>query len=183
MELKDIITVENVSSNKVEVQYIEYTDSIRRSTKTIELGTLENNTMTDVVNRITELCDLSAIQLNNKEGFSFDVRLSDGYRKVISKMLSASNYIATTSRFGMPDFAIVNEEVDYLIGDELDFINIKLIVDNSVGNKILLGRKSKLDQPGLIYLINDSNKENIHAAISELGWFPQHNFMTVNILS
>jgi hypothetical protein len=183
MELKDIITVENVSSNKVDIQYIEFTDKIRTSTKTIHLGTLENNTINDVVNRITELCDLSAMQLNNKEGFSFDVRLSDGYRKIISKILSASNYIATTSRFGMPDFAIVNEEIDYLIGDELDFINIKLIVDNSVGNKILIGRKSKSDQPGLIYLINDSDTENINAAISELGWFPQHNFMKINILS
>ena len=142
-------------------------------------------------------------------------------RKLITKMVHASNYIATEGRVGPAQYAVTNgglaaalmDIAGYTINPTKSKINgsgqlypvgqigdIQIYVDPYMkynDNRIVLGRKNNPDQPGLIfvpYLMAQSISLISEAtfaprmllrsryAVSEVGWYPQKQFMTISVV-
>ena len=142
-------------------------------------------------------------------------------RKLITKMVFASNYIATEGRVGPAQFAVTNgalaaslmDIAGYTINPTKSKINgsgqlypvgqigeIQVYVDPYMkydDTRILVGRKNNPDQPGIIfvpYLMAQSISIISEAtfaprmllrsryAVSEVGWYPQKQYMTINVL-
>lgn len=146
-------------------------------------------------------------------------------RKLITKIKNAANYIANTGRIGRPNYIVTNSNLASLISDISGFVpspfqssftapgqlypmgtldGMTLYVDpydwNQSGNgnydRILIGRKNKVDEPGLLfcpYLMAQSF-EVLHPdtmapagllrsryAITEYGYFPERQFMTIYV--
>ena len=141
-------------------------------------------------------------------------------RKLITKIVHASNYIATEGRVGPAQFAVTNgglaaafmDIAGYTINPVKSKLNgsgqlypvgqigdITIYVDPYMkynDNRIVLGRKNNPDQPGVIfvpYLMAQSISIISEAtfaprmllrsryAVSEVGWFPQKQYMQLNI--
>jgi hypothetical protein len=141
-------------------------------------------------------------------------------RKLITKMVHASNYIATEGRVGPAQYAVTNgalaaslmDIAGYTINPTKSKINgsgqlypvgqigdIQVYVDPYMkynDNRIVLGRKNNPDQPGIIfvpYLMAQSISLISEAtfaprlllrsryAVAEVGWFPQKQYMTIQV--
>jgi len=141
-------------------------------------------------------------------------------RKLITKMVHASNFIATEGRVGPAQFAVTNgglaaslmDIAGYTINPTKSKINgsgqlypvgqigdIQIYVDPYMkynDNRIVLGRKNNPDQPGIIfvpYLMAQSISLISEAtfaprlllrsryAVAEVGWYPQKQFMSINV--
>jgi hypothetical protein len=142
-------------------------------------------------------------------------------RKLITKMVHASNFIATEGRVGPAQFAVTNgglaaalmDIAGYTINPTKSKINgsgqlypvgqigdIQVYVDPYMkynDNRIVIGRKNNPDQPGIIfvpYLMAQSISLISEAtfaprlllrsryAVAEVGWYPQKQFMTINVV-
>ena len=141
-------------------------------------------------------------------------------RKLITKIMHASNYIATEGRVGPAQFVVTNGGLaaaladisGYTLNPTRSSINgsgqlypvgsigdIDIYVDPYMkynDNRIAVGRKNNPDQPGVIfvpYLMAQSISLISEAtfaprmllrsryAITEVGWFPQKQYMTLHI--
>jgi hypothetical protein len=141
-------------------------------------------------------------------------------RKLITKMVHASNFIATEGRVGPAQFAVTNgglaaalmDIAGYTINPFKSKVNgsgqlypvgqigdIQVYVDPYMkynDNRIVIGRKNNPDQPGIIfvpYLMAQSISLISEAtfaprlllrsryAVAEVGWYPQKQFMTINV--
>ena len=141
-------------------------------------------------------------------------------RKLITKIMHASNYIATEGRVGPAQYLVTNgglaaalaDITGYTINPVRSKINAsgQLYPVGSIGdisiyvdpymkyndNRIVLGRKNNPDQPGIIfvpYLMAQSISVISEAtfaprmllrsryAVTEVGWFPQKQFMTIRV--
>jgi hypothetical protein len=141
-------------------------------------------------------------------------------RKLITKMVHASNFIATEGRVGPAQFAVTNgglaaslmDIAGYTINPTKSKINgsgqlypvgqigdIQIYVDPYMkynDNRIVIGRKNNPDQPGIIfvpYLMAQSISLISEAtfaprlllrsryAVAEVGWYPQKQFMSINV--
>jgi hypothetical protein len=141
-------------------------------------------------------------------------------RKLITKMLNASHFIATEGRVGPAQFAVTNGNLGAALRDVIGYsinpvksnINaqgqlypvgvigdVQIYVDpyqKYNDNRILVGRKNQPDQPGIVfipYLMAQSISIISEAtfaprmllrsryAIGELGWYPQKQYMTINV--
>lgn len=106
------------------------------------------------------------------------------YKIFSSKISMASNIIATECRYGPANFIITNSSIlKYIDLDHMRQMNIKTYIDESIVDQILVGRKSNSTESGLQYIVNESNPENITYAISEIGFFPHKNYITINIIA
>lgn len=104
-------------------------------------------------------------------------------RRVINKIQTASNYIATNGRIGPADFVILNLEIrselyEYIENNML-FNRMNVIVDPSLRDEIIVGRKSDSGSIGLKVIINDATN---HYAIIEVGYFPEKFYMSIKLL-
>ena len=141
-------------------------------------------------------------------------------RKLITKMVHASNYIATEGRVGPAQFAVTNgglaaalmDIAGYTVNPTKSKLNsagqlypvgqigdIQIYVDPYMkynDNRIVIGRKNNPDQPGIIfvpYLMAQSISIISEAtfaprmllrsryAVAEVGWYPQKQFMTIQV--
>ena len=141
-------------------------------------------------------------------------------RKLITKIMHASNYLATEGRVGPAQFLITNGGLAAALADITGYTinpvksklngagqlypvgsigDISIYVDPYMkynDNRIVLGRKNNPDQPGIIfvpYLMAQSISIISEAtfaprmllrsryAVAEVGWFPQKQFMTINV--
>jgi hypothetical protein len=141
-------------------------------------------------------------------------------RKLITKMVHASNFIATEGRVGPAQYAVTNgglaaslmDIAGYTINPTKSKINgsgqlypvgqigdIQIYVDPYMkynDNRIVIGRKNNPDQPGIIfvpYLMAQSISLISEAtfaprlllrsryAVAEVGWYPQKQFMAINV--
>jgi hypothetical protein len=141
-------------------------------------------------------------------------------RKLVTKILHASNYLATEGRVGPAQFVVTNGRLaaaladiaGYTINPTKSSINatgqlypmgtigdVQIYVDPYMlynNNKMLIGRKNNPDQPGIVfvpYLMAQSINLLSEAtfaprmllrsryAIAELGWYPQKQYMTINV--
>lgn len=142
-------------------------------------------------------------------------------RKLIAKINNASNYIATEGRVGPAQYLVTNGNIASVLQDVAGYTlnptgagnlnhngqmypmgqvgNISIYVDpyqNWDDNRIFLGRKNSVDQPGLIfvpYLMAQSISLISEAtwaprmlirsryAITDIGFFPEKQFMEIEI--
>jgi len=142
-------------------------------------------------------------------------------RKLIAKINNASNYIATEGRVGPAQYLVTNGNLASVIQDIAGYTinpagtgkinsngqmypmgtvgNITIYVDPYQGwddNRIFLGRKNGVDQPGLVfipYLMAQSISLISEAtwaprmlirsryAITDIGFFPEKQFMAIHV--
>jgi len=141
-------------------------------------------------------------------------------RKLITKMVHASNFIATEGRVGPAQFAVTNGGLAAALMDIAGYTinplkskisgsgqlypvgqigDITVYVDPYMkynDNRIVIGRKNNPDQPGIIfvpYLMAQSISIISEAtfaprmllrsryAVTEVGWYPQKQYMTINV--
>lgn len=95
-----------------------------------------------------------------------------GQRRLVSKILTASNMVATVGRRGPANFAIVSQRVYDLMTKNFDnpdaiikasgfgnFCGLELLITDRFGDQVLVGRTSK-DQPGVYVHIEDPGLED-----------------------
>jgi hypothetical protein len=61
---------------------------------------------------------------------------------------------------------------------------INLIFTDGLENEIIFGRKTEVDEPGIVMVSNDEGIKdisNIRFAVCELGFFPQKAYYTIKI--
>jgi hypothetical protein len=92
-------------------------------------------------------------------------------RQVISKVISASNWIAYNGRFGPATVIITSEEIYKKY--ELNFLNHVKFYPADIQDIILL-RKNEIDHPGFILLHTDDKY-----VIETLGLNPQFQFIII----
>lgn len=138
-------------------------------------------------------------------------RISDINEKLdgdnlISKLKNISNFIAIEGRIGPAHWILSNQKTyDWIvkklnlseINNDILFIdNLAVDVNESIDDDVLLvGRKNKIDQPGLacVILTDDDNniifeedektKEiSIFFTITNIGFFPHKQYMKINII-
>jgi len=141
-------------------------------------------------------------------------------RKLITKIMHASNFIATEGRVGPAQYLVTNGGLAAALSDISGYTinpvksklngagqlypvgsigDISIYVDPYMkynDNRIVLGRKNNPDQPGIIfvpYLMAQSISLISEAtfaprmllrsryAVTEVGWFPQKQFMTIHV--
>jgi hypothetical protein len=168
----------------------------------------------------TTIFDLDTVYANATGGIGGETTHAV-QRKLITKMVHASNYIATEGRVGPAQYAVTNgglaaalmDIAGYTINPTKSKINasgqlypvgqigdIQIYVDPYMkynDDRIVLGRKNNPDQPGLIfvpYLMAQSISLISEAtfaprmllrsryAVSEVGWYPQKQFMTISVV-
>ena len=62
--------------------------------------------------------------------------------------------------------------------------NISVIVSEYLDNKIIIGYKTQVDQPGIIVITNEnglSDKNNIQIAIIDIGFYPEKAYYILKI--
>lgn len=142
-------------------------------------------------------------------------------RKLVSKINNASNFIATDGRVGPAQYLVTNGNIASVLQDVAGYTinpanmskmntngqlyplgnigNIAIYVDPNMtwnDNRIFLGRKNSVDQPGLIfipYLMAQSITLTSEAtwapkmlirsryAIADIGFFPHKQFMSIKV--
>jgi hypothetical protein len=141
-------------------------------------------------------------------------------RKLITRIMHASNFIATEGRVGPAQYLVTNGGLAAALADITGYTinpvksklngsgqlypvgsigDISIYVDPYMkynDNRIVLGRKNNPDQPGIIfvpYLMAQSISLISEAtfaprmllrsryAVTEVGWFPQKQFMTIHV--
>jgi hypothetical protein len=166
----DIIIEENVlldRTNDIQKTYFLYNyikNEINKAYFKIitELG--EKNRINAPMNKL----DIINIQNINDDSSSIS-------KKVYSKLISASNYIASEGRLGPAQWLVSNNNtykyiLNYLLdmnlsydtNDNLLIGNIPYIIDDLIDDDIILiGRKNNIDQPGVICTILTDENDNI----------------------
>jgi hypothetical protein len=143
-------------------------------------------------------------------------------RKMISKINNASNYIANEGRVGPAEYIVTNGNLASVLQDCATYTlatipggsnlnvngqlypvgkigNMTLYVDPYMrwdDNRIFLGRKNSVDQPGLLFLpylmaqqislISEATwapRMMIRSryAVADVGFFPQKQFMSIHV--
>ena len=207
--------------------------------ESILVNELSQTISKQIVQKLFEMGDLNRTSAPLKNGFTsvsatastlFDLDTSYAgslvggetthavQRKLITKMVHASNFIATEGRIGPAQFAVTNGGLAASLMDIAGYTinplrsklsgqgqlypmgtigDIQIYVDPYMkynDNRILIGRKNNPDQPGVIfvpYLMAQSISVISEAtfaprmllrsryAITEVGFFPQKQYMTL----
>lgn len=239
-----------ISSKTVAVGTIEVTSALRRTEiedikantgmdivqkmESILVNELSQTISKQIVAKIFEMGELNRASAPLRGGVSlFD--LNTNYvstssiggetthavqRKLITRIMHASNYIATEGRVGPAQYLVTNGGLAAALADITGYTinpvksklngagqlypvgsigDISIYVDPYMkynDNRIVLGRKNNPDQPGIIfvpYLMAQSISLISEAtfaprmllrsryAVTEVGWFPQKQFMTIHV--
>lgn len=142
-------------------------------------------------------------------------------RKLVTKILHTSNYLATEGRVGPAQFVVTNGRLGAALADIAGYTinpvkskvnaagqlypmgtigDVQIYIDPYMlynDNRMLIGRKNNPDQPGIVfvpYLMAQSISLLSEAtfaprmllrsryAIAELGWYPQKQYMTIQVV-
>jgi hypothetical protein len=187
--------------------------------KIFEMGELNRETAPLTLTPGQTIFDLNTAYATGANGLGGETTHAV-QRKLITKIMHASNYIATEGRVGPAQYLVTNgglaaalaDITGYTINPVKSKINAsgQLYPVGSIGdisiyvdpymkyndNRIVLGRKNNPDQPGIIfvpYLMAQSISVISEAtfaprmllrsryAVTEVGWFPQKQFMTIKV--
>jgi hypothetical protein len=238
-----------ISSKTIAVGTIEVTSALRRTEiedikantgmdivqkmESILVNELSQTISKQIVAKIFEMGDLNRTSAPLRNGaplFDLDTDyVINGpggetthavQRKLITKIMHASNFIATEGRVGPAQYLVTNGGLAAALADITGYTinpvrsklngsgqlypvgsigDISIYVDPYMrynDNRIVLGRKNNPDQPGIIfvpYLMAQSISIISEAtfaprmllrsryAVAEVGWFPQKQFMTINV--
>jgi len=146
--------------------------------------------------------DISIRKLKNKYANDVDIN-NKIIRNIYSKITSSCIYIATQGRIGPGSFIIFNNNVSnkiYRIISETNdsMLHNKIypyVTDLIKSDVIILGRKNKIDQPGIHAIILTDDKGNIefkqidtphgnkyvcHFVIEECGFTPETQYIMID---
>jgi hypothetical protein len=137
---------------------------------------IRSNISKHVMRKLHELSVASKEKFNSTFPKGIDLVLTGNTktdkRSLIARILMASNTIATKSRMGPATFVMIGKDyLDYLQSDvpeDVDFFdsaqlsfsnlsNLKIVVSNSLGNTVIVGRCPKEADCGLHILTTDSD--------------------------
>lgn len=151
----------------------------------------EINIINPNISEIQDLVISKIIELSNKNNYDDiikklslvdilkDFDTSDDkhalIRRVISKIMMASNYVATHGRYGIAHNLLISEKnkMKYELSDKLGLLNI--IINNDIDD-IYIYRKNDVDQPGIIVASCDDKYEMV-----VLGNQPERQFVVVKL--
>jgi len=237
-----------ISSKTVAVGTIEVTSALRRTEiedikantgmdivqkmESILVNELSQTISKQIVAKIFEMGELNRASAPLRGGnplFDLNTSYVSGVggetthavqRKLITKIMHASNFIATEGRVGPAQYLVTNGGLAAALSDISGYTinpvksklngagqlypvgsigDISIYVDPYMkynDNRIVLGRKNNPDQPGIIfvpYLMAQSISLISEAtfaprmllrsryAVTEVGWFPQKQFMTIHV--
>ena len=206
--------------------------------ESILVNELSQTISKQIVTKLFEMGDLNrasaplSVTANITDGTVFDLDVDDyigslggetshaAQRKLVTKILHASNYLATEGRVGPAQFVVTNGKLAAALADIAGYTinptkskvnasgqlypmgtigDVQIYVDPYMlynDNRMLVGRKNNPDQPGIVfvpYLMAQSISLLSEAtfaprmllrsryAIAELGWYPQKQYMTVQV--
>lgn len=243
------IIAPKISSKTVEIGTIEISSALRRTEiedikantgmdivqkmESILVNELSQTISKQIVAKIFEMGELNRESAPIRSGSDTIFDLDTTYvasvggetthavqRKLITKIMHASNYIATEGRVGPAQYLVTNGGLAAALSDISGYTinplkskmnasgqlypmgtigDIAIYVDPYMkynDNRIALGRKNNPDQPGIIfvpYLMAQSISLISEAtfaprmllrsryAVTEVGWFPQKQFMTLRV--
>ncbi len=239
-----------ISSKTIAVGTLEVTSALRRTEiedikantgmdivqkmESVLVNELSQTISKQIVAKVFEMGDLNRLSAPLRAGaplFDLDTAYATTtgpggetthaiQRKLITKIMHASNYIATEGRVGPAQYLVTNGGLAAALADITGYTvnptksklngsgqlypvgsigDISIYVDPYMkynDNRIALGRKNNPDQPGIIfvpYLMAQSISIISEAtfaprmllrsryAVAEVGWFPQKQFMTINV--
>ena len=152
------LTTETLKNDHYKLMYVEFTqnltgpivvqiEGILKSSK----DNLTNELVLDIIDRLSEQNDPGIFTLNKEDLTS---------RKLATRILHASNFIAVEGRIGSATNALIPSDLyEELNLDDLDMGDIKLSKYN--GDSIYVYRKNKIDMPGLVLLEKDNKYDLI----------------------
>lgn len=157
--------------------------------KLAEIQGDKNNHLELDYEELVASCDLP--QFNHTEN-DLDLLIK---RRILTKFIFSSNLIATKGRIGPSQYMISNKKTnEFLLENEVLTSENKFIVDTQLEEgKVILGRKTQMDQPGIILTINENsfndivyNEEgkkcvNLLYSFSKIGYNPEKQYLTMNI--
>jgi hypothetical protein len=77
-------------------------------------------------------------------------------RKIVNNIHRLSNLIAGNGRIGPLNFIIATSKYEEII-KQLGYQNCNINIDESLGDKIIVGRKNEIDSPGIQCFYDDNN--------------------------
>lgn len=141
-------------------------------------------------------------------------------RRLVTKILHASNYLATEGRVGPAQFVVTNGRLGAALADIAGYTlnpvkskvnaagqlypmgtvgDVQIYIDPYMlysDDRMLVGRKNNPDQPGIVFvpylmaqqisLLSEATFAprmllRSRYAIAELGWYPQKQYMTIQV--
>ena len=160
---------------------------------------ISSNNIDDVYNealqKIKSLCDKNTREIEKSGLINFggskieiDVSQINDHqmmcRKILSRCVSCSSMIAAQGRMGPGHIAIMSNHLSSMIGE---FINLKIIVDNSCGDSIYMFRKTEKDklhyfkEPGL-QLVYNQRDNIVYYEIVEVGNNTHKQFIRLSVI-
>jgi hypothetical protein len=160
------------------------------------------------VAKIRELALINKNEIELVENIKLDYQEEAGddiKRRLITRLLMASNLIATRSRRGHGTYVIAKRDTINLISQseptsyvyQLEVFptisNLKLFVCNDLGDEIIVGRCGSTDEPGIQFISNEDSLEkniffnetdiagiNIRYALESFSPNDKHNYVSFN---
>jgi hypothetical protein len=192
------------SSSEIKEKFIKFTE------KRID-GTICDFINQEFVNKVKNLCEKNKLENNDLDLTMF----SDSHKrsKITSKINMISNKISKKGRFGGSNFiigskknidAIINSlngsyDKEYLgtykFNKKIENLSHDLIVNNSLGDTIIVGKKPKECEPGVYVVVNektlnnfqftedDFDSINLGFEVLEVGEHPEYNYISFEMKS
>lgn len=181
-ELEKFVTLKEHNSDNLSILYFDFNDNhVKPFTKTLEMYKTDKSKVKDLL--IKKIIKLSSIDKEMVEKFSL-VEVLKEYkdrdesalrRRVLTKIIAATNYIATYGRIGMANTVLISKDnYDKFKMSEI-IENCEIFFDDSVED-VYVYRRNEIDQPGLILVYNENKYE-----LCEIGFYPERQFMKITL--
>ncbi len=188
-KITDFVNIKEIEGEVFELMYVDMKNEDDGSfgPQTVTSKTQLSNKLKDEKEIISEIIekvnDLSTQDKDEEllEKFSLkniiiDEKDEGSYnRRVIAKILNASNYIASEGRIGAGNNLIISEKnyKKYSIKKIIpQLYNMNIILEDV--DDIYIFRKNSVDQPGLIMIKNKEKYELV-----DIGFYPQKYFLKI----
>jgi len=166
------LEITKTSTNIVKLTYMDWEKiaisnpiqefSLKFKEKTIKIDDdyVEENIIDEFINKVFNICDVNSYINKLKEHNIDNINNTNEIRKLMSKIIMCGSYIATNGRIGPAHFILMPYKYFNILSQ---FINntklggMTVIPTNKLTDKIILGRKNQIDQPG-IFLLHDKNE-------------------------
>lgn len=116
-----------------------------------------------------------------------DVDILSISRKVKSRLMNISYFIANNGRIGLVDVLIMNDETAKEYDLVSGFNDMTTVINNHVTAGVIYLVRNPThevlnDMPGIVILINDTDVDNIKYAFAEQGYFPEKQMAKLTIV-
>lgn len=187
-DLSKYIPIMETNENTSSIHYLDFDNvesdeiELKLFVKNFQLKEKNDNIKQEIINKIVELSELNIDMI---EKFSMKNELITPemtvHRMFYSKLVNASNYIATNGRIGPANTILISEKNYDLYKDTINSNDMLKKMDVVFGevDDVFLYRKNDQSNPGLILIVN--TKDNLYEIV-DIGFFPHKQFMKVTLL-